>query len=708
MRCQSLHSSDCPDQHTFKVLLPLARSSLGAASSGTHTKARFIHWRVPRGKAYRNRYRQAKTLVKIVGHAVKDYKEMNADTRSKRQRLKDLVKTTRDVYIPTLSNTITHLANEATTRALGYPESDDAGVNRDIRGAQVVLYPHFTRVDNDSVYFTQAHGWVYSTEGSSRKKKIILALAKQLAKTTNPAVSDVTAGQLDEQLNSLNDASDLESTTSSASDYGTLKRASTASSSGSELSKLSTGTCISSGDDVLRERIAAFVNKSVGNAELIISVGGERSDQLTVVELLTDSNGNFNTDVATPYKPTFIQVSLAMDEKTFAFRDTIFPGSSSYAVVSDIDDTIKRTGVCGDKRSLFRNTFADNIETWEIPGAADCFRFLEQKHDVSFFYVSNSPYQLYGNLTKFFGMFEFPEGSMYLKKYSGNFLNSIMEPSHARKKAPLERIMQHFGDKKFFLIGDTSEQDLEAYVDIARLHPENVEGIYLRIAENSMSTETFKTLNDIIHKRSMPLNETPEDLHEKFLQLQTSEHNLIDLDDDETPGITRDQFVDVVKQSKTKAGEAERLGQYLEDGSNDDFFATEKPCPIHTNVETAPAPPTVVRKAPPQIPQKPSFLRSQAPPTSSSVPSSASSVSSAPPLPRRPVPTPPARSNVTSAPPPSFNSNDSLNDEETINWIGRLLTSLLVLQKVGNIRLRLFNEFADIQEEISAVVGNKE
>jgi phosphatidate phosphatase APP1 len=686
--------NNIPTPITLSKVQPLARFSTPLRGT-LHTRA--IHW----GKGKKHRLRdKAKLLLKNVKDTT-EYTMAQDTTRSRRQRLKDLVKTTRDVYIPSLSNTITHLANEATTRALGYAEPEEPSVNRNIQGAQIVLYPHFTRVDGNSFYYTQAHGWVFSTEGSTRKKKIILALAKQLAKSNNPAISDITAGQLDEQLSSLNDPSDSGSIVSSSSEFAyqrSLRRVNTPSSACSETSAMSNG---SETDDVLKERIAAFVNKSLGNAELVISVGDENRDEMTVVELLTDSNGNFNTDVVTPYRPSFIQVSLAVDEKIFAFRETIFPGTSKYAVISDIDDTIKKTGVCGDKRSLFRNTFADHMETWEIPGAADCYRFLRGKFDVSFFYVSNSPYQLYSNLTKFFEMFEFPSGSMYLKKYTGNFLNSFMEPSHARKKAALERIMQHFQDKKFFLIGDTSEQDLEAYVDIARQHPDKVKAIYLRVAENSMSTESFKALNDIIHKRSVPLQYPPNDIKANFIGLQSSDQNLIDLNDEPAPGISKEEMASLLKESEKKAS---KMNQDLESGSNDEFFASGSELPTDSPVPSPP--PTPMRPNPPAVPRKPAFLRSDH--VSESVESLSSSKSMRlPPLPRRPVPTPPPRSNVNSAPPPSFNANLNYSSDETVDWIGRSLTSILVLEKVGDIKLKFFTEFADIQDEMNTIVKNE-
>ncbi|CDR46667.1 CYFA0S25e00628g1_1 [Cyberlindnera fabianii] len=626
--------------------------------------------------------------------------------RSKRQRLYELMKTTKDVYIPTISNTITQLASEATTKALNYADGDsqrETDINYDVKGAQILLYPHFTRhSEHDERYYTQVHGWVYSTEGSNRKKRIILSLARQLTKSNNNAVSDMTAGQLDEQLNNMqnvdDDASSVYSGSSAPSvNTRSLRRTGTASSAQSEATTSS--SIQSETDEVLKERIANFVNKSLGNTELIIAVGGANREEIKTVELLTDANGNFNIDVDTSFKPTYVQVAIANDEKIFVLHDTIFPGDSQYGVISDIDDTIKHTGVLSDKRTVFRNVFSDNMETWEIPGAADTYRFLSQKFNVSFFYVSNSPYQLYSNLVKFFEMFEFPKGSMYLKKYSGNILNTFFEASHTRKKAPLERVIEHFPDKKFFLIGDSGEQDLEAYTDFARAHPGKVAGIYIRLAENSMSTETYKMLVDMLNKRSEPVVETPDDVQQKFEQLKTSEENLIDLEDEPTPGISKEKMSQLVHESKVKSEMND-----LEKGATEGFFANSDQL-----VEKTSSGGPRVKSPPPAVPSKPRALQSTAvpksprPSTSSTIDSSLEESPVSPPtLPRRPVPVLPPRTEVhrtRKEPAPTFNSN-SFADDETEEWITRILTSLLILRKAGDASLKLFIDYSEVQEDI--------
>lgn len=628
-----------------------------------------------------------------------DNNNTNSGRFSRRQKIFDLVKNTKDVYIPSLSSTITQLASEATNKALNYNDPDSAIPNKDYHGANIILYPHFTRQGEQGEYYTQVHGWVYATDGSSRKKRIILSLARHMCKSN--VAEDETAGRLDEQIDSIQNQPESDSTSLASSHASSriqqrsptspVRRATTASSfsSASTTSEFSNApsSAKSDTDEVLKERIASFVNRSIGNLELNIAIGGADRKELKTLEILTDNNGNFNIDVVTQFRPTYVQVAVHEDEKIFEFKDVLYPGNSKYGIISDIDDTIKVTNVCSDKRSIFRNTFADDMSTWEVPGVADFFRFLNQKYDVSFFYVSNSPYQLYSNLMKFFKMFEFPAGAVYLKRYSGNILNSFMEPSHARKKVPLERIFTHFSDKKFFLIGDTSEQDLEAYVDIARLHPENVAGIFLRVAPNSMNVDTLKLILEILNKKNIT-DKDDKDFTSKLHKV-VKEKDLIELDteDDITmkEQVSHQNLQKLANESELKSEMVVKNLIDLEEGP-DDFVNDQN------NQKK--------KAAPPKIPKKPDSLKSK------TEAKQAEESSNPPTLPRRPVPTPPPRSKLstltskTLAAAKIYNSDVPFDDETNEEWISRILTSLIVLKKAGGIKLKLYNDIDEIHDDI--------
>ncbi|KAF6753154.1 hypothetical protein DFP72DRAFT_849510 [Ephemerocybe angulata] len=89
-------------------------------------------------------------------------------------------------------------------------------------------------------------------------------------------------------------------------------------------------------------------------------------------------------------------------------------------VISDIDDTVKDSGVLNSARAVFYNA---------------CSRSL--------------------------------------------FNGSFSAPT-ARKRAGVEDILKAFPDLCFFLIGDSSEQDMELYAELAQKYPDNVLAIFIR------------------------------------------------------------------------------------------------------------------------------------------------------------------------------------------------------------------------------------
>jgi phosphatidate phosphatase APP1 len=98
---------------------------------------------------------------------------------------------------------------------------------------------------------------------------------------------------------------------------------------------------------------------------------------------------------------------------------------------------------------------------------------------VGIHYVSNSPWQLFPVLVSFFQVAGLPPGSYHLKQYSG-MLQGIFEPVAERKKGTLEKIMKDFPERKFVLIGDSGEADLEVYTDVVLANPGKVLAIFIR------------------------------------------------------------------------------------------------------------------------------------------------------------------------------------------------------------------------------------
>jgi phosphatidate phosphatase APP1 len=63
----------------------------------------------------------------------------------------------------------------------------------------------------------------------------------------------------------------------------------------------------------------------------------------------------------------------------------------------------------------------------------------------------------------------FTTGSIKLRSYAGRSLFSgLLSAPAARKRAGVQEILHAFPESRFFLIGDSGEQDLELYAECDR------------------------------------------------------------------------------------------------------------------------------------------------------------------------------------------------------------------------------------------------
>ncbi|KAI9487981.1 hypothetical protein BDB00DRAFT_850493 [Zychaea mexicana] len=154
------------------------------------------------------------------------------------------------------------------------------------------------------------------------------------------------------------------------------------------------------------------------------------------------------------------------------FVDLIEPNGIS--VISDIDDTIKVTGILDGKDTILQNTFFRKAD--EVPGMSEVYRNWS-KQGAHVHYVSNSPWQVYPALSEFVRDRHFPAGSMHLRAISTGDL--IRRKPGQHKLDVIHQILQDFPNRKFILVGDSGERDPEIYQQIYKQYPEQIIKIFI-------------------------------------------------------------------------------------------------------------------------------------------------------------------------------------------------------------------------------------
>ncbi|KUI57281.1 Phosphatidate phosphatase APP1 [Cytospora mali] len=161
---------------------------------------------------------------------------------------------------------------------------------------------------------------------------------------------------------------------------------------------------------------------------------------------------------------------------------TFFADPQGWAVVSDIDDTIKITQTSS-PIGILRSTFLAEPEP--VPGMPELYRFIQSEvTSVSpFFYLSASPYNLYPFLREFRDA-HYPYGQLILRDASWmtipGLLSNLTVGTEAYKVNRMIKIHGWMPDKKLICIGDSTQSDPEVYGHMYRLHPEWIRAIFIR------------------------------------------------------------------------------------------------------------------------------------------------------------------------------------------------------------------------------------
>ncbi|EXJ55229.1 hypothetical protein A1O7_08155 [Cladophialophora yegresii CBS 114405] len=231
---------------------------------------------------------------------------------------------------------------------------------------------------------------------------------------------------------------------------------------------------LAAANELLLTRLGPFM--SMPTAHVPITVFFYNKEKSISKSVTTDDSGHFNLRAALDFIPD--QVRVLASEKLSAVEDVIITDHAGVSLISDIDDTIKHSAIGNGAREIFKNTFIRELSDLTIKGVKEWYTKLANM-GVKLHYVSNSPWQLYPLLRSYFSLAGLPPGSFHLKQYSG-MLQGIFEPAAEKKRGSLDRIMKDFPERKFILVGDSGEADLEVYTDVVLEHPGRILGVFIR------------------------------------------------------------------------------------------------------------------------------------------------------------------------------------------------------------------------------------
>jgi len=303
--------------------------------------------------------------------------------------------------------------------------------------------------------------------------------------------------------------------------------------------------CSDSEVTTVRSRSADFVDDNKTNEKVLVKFDSDpedkayefaqsKSDGIVKLDLvLTDDQAKRLREQQKSANGWLTYRAVSKDHTGLGRVRLIEAEPNGISLITDIDDTIKMTGVPAGKDTVLRNTFCLDFKSVAVPDMATAYKGLG---DIPVHYVSGGPEQLFGPLYDFLitGHGGFPEGTFHLKFFSSHpslesantlmqFLGSSLEVTYQHKIKEITELMNRFPERKFILVGDSGEVDPEVYGEIRKQRPAQVQEIRIRDLINENVVNNFRLTGMTV----IPVDPVVcvEDKHfEKLLEMMKQHH----------------------------------------------------------------------------------------------------------------------------------------------------------------------------------------
>lgn len=248
-----------------------------------------------------------------------------------------------------------------------------------------------------------------------------------------------------------------------------------------------------------------FSSREIWGAEVEIHLGEKN------YHLQTDREGYFELETDTPQdfiEPphlwlhpdvTLVRTPWTSIEQTIT-GELLLPYQPQFGIISDIDDTIIRTGVTSRLmwRAIYRTLLKNAGSRVIFKEASAFFRALSayQEESLAFnpvFYVSNSPWNLYDLINDFLELNHLPKGPILLRDL-GLPTEPQVDGYKGHKYENIARIFRIYPELNFVLIGDSGEKDTDIYLEITQHFPGRVKAIYIRDVQHRGRTKRVRDL----------------------------------------------------------------------------------------------------------------------------------------------------------------------------------------------------------------------
>ena len=231
---------------------------------------------------------------------------------------------------------------------------------------------------------------------------------------------------------------------------------------------------------------------------------------------VTDEEGYFDFEIPVerplPTRTAWEQVVVSTPgreaQKPQISVPVMAPGAEhNWGIISDIDDTVIETGATDFVKNWRRVLIERPRDRLAVPGASTLYKMIARDHAAparAFFYVSSSPWNLYGFIAEFMELNGIPHGPMFLQDY-GIDTNRLITAHHDdHKLAAIREILAFYPDFRFLLIGDNGQRDVTIYAKAVAEYGPRVAAVFIRDVDGSCRSGEESELLRTIEAAGVP------------------------------------------------------------------------------------------------------------------------------------------------------------------------------------------------------------
>lgn len=222
-----------------------------------------------------------------------------------------------------------------------------------------------------------------------------------------------------------------------------------------------------------------------------------------VAEVVTDHEGYFEVELEAadrPFSPPLQAVYLELlepsgDEPVVEQGEVVVRSpSSSFLVISDIDDTVVHTHATS-VLAMARATFLCNARSrTPFAGVASLYKALVEGpsgDDANpLIFISRSPWNLYDLFDQFCDLQGIPGGRVFYLRDWGFSLEGLTKARpKGHKFGLIQQILEFEPDLPVILVGDSGQKDPEIYRAISEEFPGRLLGAFIRNVTQSRSRD---------------------------------------------------------------------------------------------------------------------------------------------------------------------------------------------------------------------------